>query len=126
MSRALRSAVVDEWLGENSDHYQGFTTVDIRSHAQQYRLNGEFAGELGDLMVMAIVNILRIPLLVVTNIQNMPVLLTTPSLSVSETAIPLYLVYNSTGPGHYDYSVVKQSLQTVTEEKNQMFLWAQT
>jgi hypothetical protein len=33
-------------------------------------------------MVMANANILRIPLLVVTNIQNMPVLLTTPSLSV--------------------------------------------
>ena len=36
---------------------------------------------------------------------------------MSETAIPLYLVYSSTGPGHYDYAVVKQSLQTVTEEK---------
>ena len=29
VSRALQTAVVDEWLGENSDHYQGFTTVDI-------------------------------------------------------------------------------------------------
>ena len=77
-SRALRTAVVDEWLGENSDHNQGFTTVDIRSHAHQYRLNGEFAGDLGELMVMTVANILHIPLLIITNIQNMPVLVMSP------------------------------------------------
>ena len=44
VARALRSSVVMEWLGDNCDHYQGFTTVDIQSHAQQYSINSEFAG----------------------------------------------------------------------------------
>ena len=114
VSRALRTAVVDEWLGENSDNYQGFTTVDIRSHAERYRVNGEFAGELGDLMGIA--NILRIPLLIFTNIQNMLVIVTTPSLCVPETPVPLHLVYNSTGPGHYDYAVAKESPPCETKE----------
>ena len=99
-------------------HYQGFTTVDIRSHAQQYRLNGEFAGDLGDLMVMTVANILHIPLLIITNIQNMPVLVMSPSLSVPETPVPLYLIYNSTGPGHYDYAIPKpQPVQCQSKEK---------
>ena len=96
------------WMGDNSDHYQGFTTIDILAYAEQYRISGEFAGELGDLMVMTIANILRILFLIFTNIQNMPVLVITPSLNVPETPFPLYLVYNSTGPGHYDYAIPTQ------------------
>jgi len=33
IARALRSALVDEWLGENSDHYQGFSLIDIHTNA---------------------------------------------------------------------------------------------
>jgi len=108
VARALRAAVVDEWLGETSDHYQGFSSVDIRSHAEEY--SGEFAGELGDLMVMIIANIIRLPLLLFTNVENIPILVITPSLSIAETPLPLYLVYNATGPGHYDYAVPEESL----------------
>ena len=35
VARALRSTVVDEWLGENQDNYQGFSTVD---NLLQYRI----------------------------------------------------------------------------------------
>ena len=109
VARALRSAVVDEWLGENLDHYQGFSTVDIAVHAQEYRCSGEFGGALGDLMVMTIANIIRMPLLLFTNVGNMPIMVITPSLTVADTAIPLYLVYNATGPGHYDIAVPQET-----------------
>ena len=66
ISRALRSAVVDEWLGDNADHYQGFCTGDIRAHTEEYRSSGEFAGDLGDLMVMTVVNLIRVLLLLFT------------------------------------------------------------
>lgn len=69
-------------------------------------------------MGMAIANILRIPLLTFTNIQNMPVIVTTPSVCVTETPVSLYLVYNSTVPGHYDYAVAEESSQCKTIEKS--------
>ena len=62
-------------------------------------------------MVMTIANIIRLPLLLFTNVENMPILVITPSLSIAETPLPLYLVYNATGPGHYDYAVPEESLQ---------------
>ena len=109
ISRALRSAVVDEWLGDNADHYQGFCTGDIRAHAEEYRSSGEFAGDLGDLMVMTVANLIRVPLVLFTNVENMPTMVITPSLSVACTQFPLYLVFNAAGPGHYDYAVPTES-----------------
>ena len=109
ISRALRSAVVDEWLGDNADHYQGFCTGDIRAHAEEYRSSGEFAGDLGDLMVMTDANLIRVPLLLFTNVENMPTMVITPSLSVACTQFPLYLVFNAAGPSHYDYAVPAES-----------------
>lgn len=115
VARALRSAVVDEWLGENLDHYQGFSTVDIAAHAEEYRHSGEFGGSLGDLMVMTIANIIKMPLLLFTNVENMPIMVITPSLTVADTAVPLYLVYTSTGPGHYDIAVPQETQEKSTK-----------
>jgi len=68
-------------------------------------------------MVMTIANIIRLPLLLFTNVENMPILVIAPSLSIAETPLPLYLVYNATGPGHYDYAVPEESLQEQSESK---------
>ena len=44
--------------------------MDIAAHAEEYRRSGEFCGDLGDLMVMAVANIIRMPLLLFTNVEN--------------------------------------------------------
>ena len=104
ISTNLRSLVVKEWLGDNADYYQGFVTSDIRSQAELYLSSGEFAGNLGDLIVVTLSNILHIPITIFTSIQNLPVICITP-LSEVETVVPLYLTYTHTGPGHYDYAI---------------------
>ena len=48
----------------NTDIYQGFTVIDIRQHA--YMPDGEFAGDLGDLMMLTLANILNTPITLFT------------------------------------------------------------
>ena len=62
LSKLLRCLVVEEWQSENADYYQGFVTIDILSHAEQYLNNGEFSGDLGDLIVVILANILQSPI----------------------------------------------------------------
>jgi hypothetical protein len=106
ISQLLRSLVVQEWQGDNGDYYQSFTTSDIQSEAQQYFNSGEFAGNLGDLMVVTLSNVLHMPISIFTTIPNLSVLCITPGpITQAETIIPLYLTYNHIGPGHYDYAI---------------------
>lgn len=50
----------------------------------------------------------------------MPILVTTPSLNIADTPHPLHLVYNTTGPGHYDYAVAKPSPLSETKSKEKL------
>ena len=101
ISQILRKLVVQEWLGENSEYYQKFVTFDIRDRAEQYLNSGEFAGDLGDLIVVTLANILHLPIAVFTNIPNLSILCIVPQFGVTSTK-PLFLTYNCNGPGHYD------------------------
>lgn len=104
ISKHLRELVVAEWIGDNSDYYQSFVTSDIQSEAEQYLNSGEFAGNLGDLMVVTLSNVLHLPIMIFTTITNLPVICITPVTNI-ESTIPLYLTYNHVGPGHYDYAI---------------------
>ncbi len=108
----LRRSVVHEWR-ENTDNYQGFTLVDLSSEASNYLADGEFAGDIGDLMVLTLTNILGIPLTIFTSVENMPVLCVTPILNC-DTSVPLYLTYVQAGAGHYDYAVPSVTSSTTS------------
>lgn len=108
IAKELRLLVVKEWLGENSEYYQGFVTADIAKHAHQYLESGEFAGDLGDLMILTLSNILHIPITIFSNIPNLGVICITPTTGVDST-VPLYVAYNNYGSGHYDYAVPTES-----------------
>ena len=108
LAKELRLLVVQEWLGENSEYYQGFVTVDIAKHAHQYLDSGEFDGDLGDLMVLTLSNILHVPITIFSNIPNLGLVCISPTTDVHST-IPLYLTYNNYGSGHYDYAVPMES-----------------
>ena len=79
IDKLLRTCMVKEWI-ENTDYYQGFVTIDITAVAHQYQSSGQFSGDLGDLMVLTLANILHMPITVFTSVANMPVICITPAV----------------------------------------------
>jgi hypothetical protein len=104
LSEILRRLVVEEWLGEHLDYYQKFVTIDIQNCAEQYLDSGEFAGDLGDLMVLTIANILHLPITIFTNMPNLSVICISPVSGITSTE-PIFLTFDSSGPGHYSYAI---------------------
>ena len=66
------------------------------------RWGGEYSGDLGDLILPALVNVLSQPVTIFTSAQNMPVVTLTPISSLVVNSHPLFVAYNQSGPGHYD------------------------
>lgn len=103
---ALRQLVVDEWLGEFSEEYQSFfTSGQLKDQAKAFLCSGEFASDIGDLVITALSNIFRIPIIVLTSVQNMPIVIQHPTHSSVLNMDPIFLAYNQYGSGHY-YAVV--------------------
>ena len=80
--------------------FQDFVSDKDLSDIDEYKKNGVFASGVGDIIVDACSNILCIPIVVISSIDNMAVTLHRPQLS--QISNPLYLAYNADGPGHYD------------------------
>ena len=102
LARVLRQATVTEWLGENSQYYQSFLTHDqLREQAQRFLADGEYCGDLGDLVLPALVNALSLPITVFTSAENMPVLMLLlmllPISSIPYDSHPLFIAYNQDG-----------------------------
>lgn len=98
----LRKILVSQWMS-NPEYYQSFVTIDILSEAHILLQSGHFEGELGDLMVLTLLNI---PIVIFTSAANMPVLCATPAGSMpSATSVPLFITLTQSGAGHYDCSV---------------------
>ncbi len=104
ISRLLRRLMVVEWLGDNSDYYQKFVSFDIRDRATTFLNQGQFAGDLGDLMIVTLSNILYIPIVIFTSNPGLPVICITRTTCI-ESVEPLYLAYIHQEAGHYDYVV---------------------
>lgn len=61
LAMALRQATVTEWLGENSNVYQSFLThSQLREQAQRFMQDGEYSGDIGDLILPALANCIYI------------------------------------------------------------------
>ena len=114
----LRKAVVDEWLGENTGDYQSFLTLDqLQEQAQAFLNSGTFTGDIGDLVVRALTNVLKSPIVVFTSVENMPtIVLTPPHVAIANTQ-PLHIAFNAHGLGHYDAAFwASPEPQQLTEE----------
>ena len=81
--------------------FQDFVSDKDLSDIDEYKKNGVFTSGVGDIIVDLCANILRIPIVVISSIDNMAVTLHGPQLSQTSSN-PLYLAYNADGPGHYD------------------------
>ncbi|XP_028410080.1 uncharacterized protein LOC114532711 [Dendronephthya gigantea] len=103
LSTRLRNLIVQEWRGDFASDYASFLpdNVDYLSEVEHYERPGFFGGNLGDLMPMAMANVLGIPLGIITSEPSTPIINVCPRGFVM-TATPIFLAYTSSGPGHYN------------------------
>ena len=98
--KILRERMVAEW--NSNDFYQAFVTVDISTISDDFLAS---EGDLGDLMVLTIANILHCPITVFTSINDMPIICITPTVETMDTTHPVFLTFIQSGSGHYDYAL---------------------
>jgi len=115
----LRNEIVSEWLGERRSEYEPFVASSGIAYEEQVRnflINGFFDNDVGNTMVLAASNLLQIPIVVFTTMENFPVLSAVPSSSIIQD-INIYLAYNHIGAGHYDAlsSAASSNVSTATQ-----------
>ena len=59
-----------------------------------------FQGELGDTMILAMSNLLHIPITIISNISNHITIPVVPRSTMCDEII--FVLYNHIGSGHYD------------------------
>ena len=100
---SLRSAMVQEWFN-NSEEYEPFMPLHDKKFediALTYELPGTFSGSCGNLMVMALANVLKVNIVLFTSMEQMPVIPIIPRDALL-TPDPIYVAFNHGGCGHYD------------------------
>ena len=114
IATSLRQGVVGEWIGKHSKEYQDFLTSDqLHVQAEQFRQDGTFSLDIGDLVIAALSNMLQVPIVIFTSRPNQPLHIQYPTHSVIVFPSPVYLAYLQTKSGHYD--AVVQVDQSITE-----------
>lgn len=106
----LRHLFVQE-LTENINEYKSWMSENCSlSEIEKFKMDGHFASEVGDLCVRACAKILRIPILLITALLNVPSIPFLPPKFVTVT--PLYIAFDHSGPGHYDATKGKIGYET--------------
>ncbi|XP_035693259.1 uncharacterized protein LOC118427529 [Branchiostoma floridae] len=89
----LRAAMVDEWRN-NEEVYREFApNVNFQTEALQYLRRDVFAGDMGDLMVLAVSNVLNIAMILVTTDTDVPLIPVFPSNVLDKRAC-IYLAFD--------------------------------
>ena len=114
----LRQAVVAEWLGDHFTEYAGFLAFSqLELEAQRFLRSGEFAGDVGDLVITALCNVLHSPIVLFTSIPNLPILVVTPSHEPMDNPQPIHLTFTQHGAGHYDLASYRDSFPCPDSEQ---------
>lgn len=104
IASALRSGVVEEWIGKHSNCYQSFMTEgQLHAQAEEFRQDRVYTTDVGDLTIAALNNMLQTPLVLFTSRANQPLHIQHPTYSpMINHPIILILAYLQVGSGHYD------------------------
>lgn len=114
LTAKLRMLTVKEWQGNRRVHYEHFLTKDhYDTEVEKFKVSGYFTGELGNLMVLAMSNLLKLPVVVFSSLENYPVIPVLPESQLKGNR-PLYVSFNSLGCGHYDF--VKPEDEDIVQE----------
>ena len=89
----------------------------LQEQASDFLHSGEFASNVGDLVIAAISNILKAPIVVFTSVKNMPVVIQHPTHSPTLNMDPIFLAYNQFGSGHYSAAVPAVQTDTIVQRK---------
>jgi hypothetical protein len=104
LAELFRKLVVTE-LSANYRLYMAYTKkmklTDYRRKVQIFGLKGQYAGDLGDLLLPALTNVLRTTVTVICSSPLNPVLHVLPDKGALNNK-PMYVTYLTFGPGHYD------------------------
>ena len=100
---------MDKWQGKFRDDYLEFFIPNENSdsskafikEAERYRKKGTFAGLLGDSMPLALANVLKIPLMILSAEHNVPFIDICPR-TVLTGANAIFLAHYSAEAGHYN------------------------
>ena len=87
--------------------YRGFTELSVlefKNEAQKFLIDGFYNSPLGDIMPLAMANILSVDILVFTAQPHNPILFVSPSVPTASHGT-IFIVYDFNGPGHYDAAV---------------------
>ena len=72
--------------------------------AGNFAKRGVFDCELGNTTPLALANIFQVPWVIISSIENFPVILVIPR-ETPLTNVPLYIAYQRVGSGHYDATI---------------------
>lgn len=104
----LRQLIVQEFSGPNRHLYEPFmitsTTDSYDTEAQKFLRPGHYDSELGNCVPLAMSNILQIPLVIFTSMENYPITQVIPRTRVLSEVL-IYLAYNHGDSGHYNLAV---------------------
>ena len=84
------------------EEYQPFIGANQTLHfeAQLFLSIGHFASERGNFMPLAMANLLKIPIVITTQMENLPVIPDSPRESLQ--CLPIFVAFEHSGTGHYD------------------------
>ena len=106
----LRRLIVEEFFGPNWHVYEPFlvtSDVGYDKEARKFQQPGFYDSELGNCVPLAMSNILQVPIVIFTSMENYPVTHVIPRGRIL-SEIPFYLAYDHSGSGHYS-SVVEET-----------------
>ena len=98
----LRQLFVEEFIGEE-DEYSGFvaeSTTTFTERASEFRMEGMFDHEIGDLVMKGCCNVLKVSMIIISSSRSTTVVPFVPDGPLSTT--PKYIAFHYYGAGHYD------------------------
>lgn len=101
MSSRLRELTVHEWMS-HTEEYQPFigTEQTVKHEALLFLADGHFASDLGNSMPLAMANLLKLPLVMISQMESLPVIPITPWETIY--CLPIFIAFDHSGAGHYD------------------------
>ncbi|KAJ7386187.1 hypothetical protein OS493_010580 [Desmophyllum pertusum] len=104
----LRGKLVEEWLRNKSEYQKFLVDTELEDVATEYRNSGVFTGQMGNMMLLGLANVLQMSFVVFTSMEHFSVMPVSPRTRPI-IATPIYLAFNHAGPGHYDAVVICES-----------------
>ena len=115
----LRELFVEGLLGPDKDKYisyiDGLTEQQYVREALAFKVRHYFGGQLGDITIRVMSDILQCPIVVVSSMESIAVVPFIPKIIENHT--PLYLAFNQSGPGHYDITIKRNHPNTLTDHE---------